>query len=129
MSFVGALVAALGVADSVVDARLGDTSLVQLAHDIECGTHSGIPPCCIAFFVLEKRHWSCSDPRQRAYDRSLRKAAPGRKGKVGYAPCPACITAARFVRVRRCSCHRTLPTLRTVEEISRNWRIRATDSG
>lgn len=110
--------AALGT----VDKRLGDQSLVQLAHDIECGSHSGIPPCCIAWFVLEKRHWQRGDPRQRAYDRSLRRAAPRRKGKVGYAPCPTCIAHKRFVAIRVCDCANV--SLRTIEEISCNWRYR-----
>jgi hypothetical protein len=81
-----------------------DHALAQVAHDIECGTHSGIPPCCIAWFMLVRVHQDPGGSEWLAYERLLGRAMRGRKRHVGYAPCPACIAARRFVRVRLCRC-------------------------
>jgi hypothetical protein len=60
-----------------------DSAIVQVAHDIECGTHSGIPPCCIAWFMLVRRHTEPGSPEWLAYQRTLHAARPARRGHVG----------------------------------------------
>jgi len=100
-----------------------DTAIVSVAHDVECGTHSGIPPCCIAWFMLVRKHMVPGSPEWLAYERTLRAARPKRRGHVGYATCPTCIAARRFVRVRSCTCSRASD--KTIEGISRGWRSRS----
>jgi len=121
----------LSGAPQVIMARQRDKAfLAQLAHDIECGTHSGFPPCCIAWFIMVKRTMQPGSRAWRAYERALLRAAPARRGKVGYAPCPACVAARRFVRVASCTCAvlrngAHVPNKdRTLEGISRDWKKR-----
>lgn len=97
-------------------------ALGQVAHDIECGTHSGIPPCCIAWFILVRMHQEPGSPEWLAYEHSLQEARPARNGKLGYAPCPECIKARRFVHVRSCRCEPG--DVRTLAGVSADWRRR-----
>jgi hypothetical protein len=83
----------------------GDRTALKM---IECGLHSGISRCCIAFFV--KTWWPLAVsidqlPRReraaarRAYDAYLRRTAGAE-----YVPCPSCVSARWFVEVLPCDC-------------------------
>jgi hypothetical protein len=96
-------------------APVGD-DVREVEHHIRCGLHSGFPVCCIAFFIVEKRRWEPGSDVWREYSAALASAARaagkmrrrtigGRRKTVpdiGYAPCPKCIEARRFVRVKSC---------------------------
>jgi hypothetical protein len=62
-----------------------------VAH-YRCGLHSGIPKCCIRFFV---RSWWDLEPNARP-DRS--------RSKANYVQCPACYKARRAVQTKTCEC-------------------------
>lgn len=70
------------------------------------GECSGIPACCVTFFVdhwqitgrflspLQSEHWNrIEETRKRLH---LRFDEPG------YIPCPSCLEAGKFVEVRSC---------------------------
>jgi hypothetical protein len=71
--------------------------------DVVRGEHSGIPPCCIEFFVTTwRRQWH--DPRRAGiYRARIRMAGLRQRRRVGYIPCPECLDAHRFVRIHTCS--------------------------
>jgi hypothetical protein len=83
---------------------------LSVRAQIECGMHSGIPDCCILFFV---GRWVWMTDRATAtYWRRITKVARegGRKGSgggggVGYIPCPRCLDRRTFVpELRACWC-------------------------
>lgn len=80
--------------------KLRETNLTDhMAVNLACGIHSGIPICCIAYFVSEWIHFDNKTRYKRI--RNFRKL----KLKVDYVPCPNCLTSRRFVKkLRQCSC-------------------------
>lgn len=71
---------------------------MSVAHMIECGLlHSGLPSCCVAFFVTE---WTGYDHNQIA----AYHAIPGAKQRVGYVRCPRCVARKVIVAVKPCAC-------------------------
>ena len=83
-----------------------------LAHHIECGIlHSGIPACCVAYYVVvlggplpnTKGHMTKRNER-------IFKADYPKRGKwiampeTNYVPCPRCARAGHVVQARRCLC-------------------------
>ena len=69
--------------------------LLNPFHDIQCGRHSGIPSCCIAFFFVWKRWlhktaWAETQPKD-----------------WGYAPCPRCVRLGRRIAVKKCNCSKS----------------------
>lgn len=79
---------------------------------IECGLHSGIPRCCVAFFVkVWWPYWVMLDePPSRAkktahvaFDEYSRWTT-----RPGYVPCPACVIDGNFVEVLPCECEQRL---------------------
>jgi hypothetical protein len=73
--------------------------------DIECGLHSGIPKCCVLFFVKVWRHWM--DEREgvlmNSYWSTQRVLGIN---QPGYIPCPACLLAGNLVPIKECFCYR-----------------------
>lgn len=86
--------------------QVGEAGLGPLL-DIHCGLHSGIPECCVFFFVKVWSRWGQGRERDRRYAEYhafLRGALGGRH--PGYVLCPACVLRRHVVAVRRCGCHR-----------------------
>lgn len=82
----------------------------QVLDDITCGLHSGIPECCVAFYLLM---WQPAVHAEKALADTMLDAsslfkfnAHYRKllGPCGYVRCPACILAKRVVKVKACDC-------------------------
>lgn len=76
--------------------------LRHLARTVECGLHSGIPACCVRFYVtrwlwyFDRRGWRGTFPaRYRA------RIMAARKG-FEYVPCPACLRRGRARPLLRC---------------------------
>jgi hypothetical protein len=102
---------------------------------VECGLHSGIPRCCIVWYVMAylpaiQTHELIEDintgrPEGNElslpgdwtflyYSSMLRRYEAENNIQINYIPCPACFLARRFVRkLKRCDCHRkrTYPLL------------------
>ena len=84
------------------------TDWLVAAHDIQCGTHSGIPPCCIAWYVIVWRHWT--QERRDRYTTITHKVS----GYAGYIPCPRCAGRAvsgldtTIATIRACACDASL---------------------
>jgi len=75
---------------------------------VECGLHSGLPRCCVAFFVkVWWPYWLVIDERL-----SLAKVDPHGSfaayqrwtTRPGYVPCPRCVLDENFVEVLPCEC-------------------------
>jgi hypothetical protein len=75
--------------------------------DRECGLHSGIPECCVAFFVevwwplvLQSNAKSAAVIRARV---ALMKKTETELGVAfRHTPCAACLAAGRAVTVKKC---------------------------
>jgi hypothetical protein len=65
-----------------------------------CGRHSGIPDCCIHFFVGPWREIYNDAPRHDEYWKRMEKASPG----AGYVLCPECIVDNRTIQIKKCEC-------------------------
>lgn len=96
----------------------------QVLDDITCGLHSGIPECCVAFYVMmwgpvvEAKEALVHPVADEIYRQSrlidhekpvsnlLKFTDRYRKllGPCGYVRCPACILARRVVTVKACDC-------------------------
>jgi len=83
--------------------------IVTVVWDIECGLHSGIPECCIAFYVGGWRSACVASmkdevPLLRKYEKLCDRAI-ARGELVGkYKPCFECLSAKRFVVPTLCDC-------------------------
>ena len=67
--------------------------------DLIRGECSGIPPCCIEFFI-EK--WGLDVDSVANAEHEKRMDALRERFYFQYVPCPDCITAERFVEIRSC---------------------------
>lgn len=86
-------------------------------HDIVCGLHSGIPPCCVAFFVmtwepLMFEEWLAEEEKDTERLETIEHLMAGWWNCItepddnwGYIPCPACFLQGKRVKVRRCKCY------------------------
>jgi len=70
------------------------------ASTIECGLiHTGLPSCCVAFFIDVWCATSPLDPDMMAHRKKIDKLRPG------YVPCPRCIKRpTRLVKPKACAC-------------------------
>ena len=66
----------------------------QASRDIAFGVHSGIPRCCIAFFVKEWEYMYMDD--SNPYVQAVNYAA------WNYVPCPKCLGTGRKVKIKFC---------------------------
>ena len=83
---------------------------------VECGLHSGFPPCCVAFFVqvwwpanvMEGRSRKLREVRALVsnYRRVLDRMRDDYE-HVEYIPCPDCVLSKRFVAMKKCTGHFT----------------------
>jgi hypothetical protein len=70
---------------------------------VECGLHSGFPPCCIEFFVNTYKPHRLAAAMEHHNLLVQHSDAPR-----GYIPCPRCLFDRRFVKtVKRCDWHLT----------------------
>lgn len=84
-----------------------------LREHIECGRHSGIPACCVAWYLTGWRALNAIDDVFGESEdfgdgivmrtRGLTVSYIGRR-PWGYVPCPVCAVLGRRVEVRSCSC-------------------------
>lgn len=75
--------------------------LAQL--DRECGRHSNIPECCIAFWV--QTWWPLvlqSNAESAAFIRARTACIKASGVQFRHVPCDACLAAGKVVRVARC---------------------------
>ncbi len=83
---------------------------------VECGLHSGLPRCCVAFFV--KVWWPYMlaidglSPRAEADAHVAFDAYQLWTTRPGYVPCPRCVVDKNFVEVLPCACELKLLTTR-----------------
>jgi hypothetical protein len=87
-----------------IGGSMGDGSIVQ---HVECGLHSGFPPCCIAFGWIYSSLLA-SATVDMSYDEMDALRAPyhrlrGSRG-LGYYACPACLLRGNIVTVVKCGC-------------------------
>jgi len=108
--------------------RLGETSPTDgTIHNVDCGIHSGFPPCCITFFAKGWDRWILAYSTLRAHgetrEQLLARADPLQReallamdsyrdmpllgARVGYIPCPRCALLRDFVSPLRCRGHLT----------------------
>ena len=103
---------------------------VQTFVLVECGLHSGFPPCCIRFFaktywpqceiVCEMHPYGESSSQLLVRATSIQKKALIERDRymeklgrvdplhrVGYIPCSKCLREQSFVKVKRCDWHLT----------------------
>jgi hypothetical protein len=83
---------------------------------IECGLHSGLPRCCVAFFVkVWWPYWLAIDglsSRARTDAHAAFAAYQRWTTRPGYVPCPRCVVDENFVEVLPCECELKLLTMR-----------------
>ena len=69
--------------------------LRHIKNTVECGIHSGIPDCCIKYYVT-KWMWLSDEARRKRIKRIV---------GVGYVPCPQCLKKKKFVTtLKKCNC-------------------------
>lgn len=74
----------------------------HMIHDIRCGIHSGIPACCIAFYI---GHWMHGFEGMKEAQYITRHRKRMREAKLsGYIACPDCLTTKNLVRPNICAC-------------------------
>jgi len=76
----------------------------NLIHDIRCGIHSGIPACCIAFFVGHWAHGFSEDKQAQYITRHRKKLREA--GLMGYVACPDCLETKNFTTLKPCACEK-----------------------
>jgi hypothetical protein len=70
--------------------------LKYLQTAVECGIHSGLPACCIRFFITDKM-WM-QENSNREYLTKIQLTGKN----WGYIPCPVCLQSGRVVEVLSC---------------------------
>lgn len=95
-------------------------------HMIECGLHSGLPPCCVSFFV--KMWWpytlavNALSAREQANAVVAYDAYQAWTTRPGYIPCPNCVIDRRFVHILACDCESgRLPQRGSTRGRRRRW--------
>lgn len=88
-----------------------ETRLRHLPNTIACGFHSGIPACCIHFYIT-KWMWLKGKSRSSHWKKMRAKDGidiNGERTGFGHIPCPACLKASNFVKLAACpknaNCH------------------------
>jgi hypothetical protein len=79
---------------------------------VDCGLHSGFPPCCITFFVktwaplhLHRKASKTDRVAMKEYRDAMLLLIKRGELEHGYVPCPDCFRDRRFVVVQECSRH------------------------
>jgi len=66
-------------------------------HHIKCGTHSGIPNCCIEWFIS---NWI----PVFYVDRDFIQKHHSKNGDAEYIRCPKCIEDNLIIKIKKCDC-------------------------
>lgn len=81
---------------SALKKRPPDMTPARLAHHVSCGRHSGIPDCCIGWFVdVWIGQGACMTVEGQVRLRAV---------SFGYVPCPPCLSRGNRVVVLACDC-------------------------
>lgn len=72
------------------------TQIIWILKVINCGSHSGFPPCCILHFIY--CHVINNKYKNKYYKKYDRLCPPW----VEYRPCPICIKSGYFVECKPC---------------------------
>jgi hypothetical protein len=72
-------------------------------HTVHCGQHSGIPDCCILFYLTCWRRLAGDEEDGIPNGYRTLVEHLGKSQDAGYIPCPACLIAGNMVQVRRCN--------------------------
>src|SRR6478736_3219291 len=73
--------------------------MARWVYTYRCGLHSGIPKCCMRFFVRVWTHvWHVPELREQYL--------PKEKSIFGYVPCPDCLAKGKVAKVpvKSCEC-------------------------
>ena len=70
----------------------------NMPHDIRCGLHSGIPLCCILWFI------TCWKPLHRHICSGYFQVMWLRGADFDHIPCPICLARGREDGVADCDC-------------------------
>jgi hypothetical protein len=85
-----------------------------LAHAIECGLlHTGLPSCCVAFFVSEFFAMSTKD--RAAYGELAREDSKG--NRHDYVRCPKCVEEGLFVNPKPCACDANMDLVLSAQKV------------
>ena len=71
------------------------TQIIWIIKTIYCGSHSGIPPCCILHFIYCAINEKYKERFREKYETDVMSI-------IRYAPCPICIKAKDFIEVKSC---------------------------
>lgn len=88
----------LGFADALGVNRNNDVAM----HQVDCGLHSGLPVCCIEFFVTA--WWPLAMLGQHEAMSCYNQLRADLGVSCDYIPCPDCLAKREFVKVERCNC-------------------------
>lgn len=103
-----------------------DTEDLFQLFDIECGLHSGIPKCCILFFVKLWRPLTFCGlmPLVNSYMAARMTLGPSAQ----YIMCPACLLARNVVEIKPCDCKKRIPALCRAARRKRRAKLKAEPS-
>jgi hypothetical protein len=74
--------------------------LLHIPNTINCGIHSGIPVCCVQYYV-SKRLWMTDKDLLDDND-GIQKLAGDLYSTIHYIPCPKCLNNKRIVKTNKC---------------------------
>lgn len=94
-------------------------------HNVYCGIHTGIPPCCILHFVV---YWDTITSNKEwvglAQESTIHKILKGNHdssffpfaqsirwtmdNSEGYIRCPSCVVKGKVIRIKYCNCCRSV---------------------
>ena len=76
--------------------------LNRCGDDIKCGFHSGIPACCIKYYVTVWK-WK-SEKEWMIRNAKVSKVEEKIKRNFYYIPCPDCLRIRNVIIVKPCNC-------------------------
>lgn len=96
----------------------------EIERDIAMGLHSGIPACCVLFYVGPWRSVFYTSPTKasKAHWAKLARAWRALGRNIQYIACPRCLREKRFVRIHHCGPQKTCRVKPL--KISNPWRFR-----
>ena len=76
-------------------------TVVETEHHVICGRHSGIPECCICWYIGSWQK-TCDVPKlwETYWEANYEHAEPD------YIRCPKCIASNHVVEIKRCACYK-----------------------
>ena len=74
--------------------------LLHIPQTIKCGIHSGIPICCVQYYV-SKRLWM-TDKELLGDNAQIQKLVGDLYSNFHYIPCPKCVKNKTIVKTKKC---------------------------